>query len=77
MIASLCVYGAFCCFAQTPTEADPSLIVAGRIEGKRVTVTASDLAKLPRRSVAVKTDRGKSTYEGVTIQSMLELIGAP
>jgi hypothetical protein len=75
-IASLCAYGVFSCFGQAPTGAEPSLIIAGRIEGKRVTVSASDLAKLPRRSVTVKRDRATSTYEGVPVQSVLELAGA-
>jgi hypothetical protein len=74
VVFSLYICGLFFCFAQAPGS-EASLIIAGRIEGKRVTVTASDIAKLPRRSVTVKTDRGTSTYEGVTIQSVLELVG--
>jgi len=34
----------------------PSIIVAGRIESRRLTVTAADLGGLPKKTVKVKTD---------------------
>src|SRR5262249_11519391 len=63
--------------AQTPNPSRPgeSIIVAGTIEGKRVTITAADLCRLPRRSVTVKTEGGVSKYDGITVQSVLELAG--
>ena len=53
----------------------PSLIVAGAIENRRITITGSDLARLPRHSVSVKTEQGMAMFEGVLLQSVLELAG--
>jgi len=61
-------------FAQ-PRDEGHSFIVAGIIESKRLTVTAADVAKLPKKIVQVKTEKGVSTFEGVTLQSVLELAG--
>src|SRR4030095_2079123 len=60
--------------AQARDEA-PSIIVAGRIESRRLTVTAADLGSLPKKTVKVKTDHGVTTFEGVAIQDVLELAG--
>jgi DMSO/TMAO reductase YedYZ molybdopterin-dependent catalytic subunit len=62
----------------TPTQAqeDPSIIVAGMIERKRLTVTAGDIGKLPKKTVRVKSDNGSATmFEGVALQDVLDLAG--
>ena len=63
--------------AQAPDvlRRNESIIVAGTIEGKRVTITSANLAKPPRRSLTVQTGGGKSTFEGITLQSVLKLAG--
>jgi hypothetical protein len=58
-----------------PRDEAPSIIVAGRIESRRLTVTAADLGSLPKKTVKVKTDHGVTTFEGVAIQDVLELAG--
>jgi hypothetical protein len=74
---SLAVFSSFPVLAQAPdaSRREESIIVAGTIEGKRVTITTADLAKLPRRSVTVKSDGGNTRFEGITVQSVLELAG--
>src|SRR5262245_1457801 len=54
---------------------EPSIIVAGRIESRRLTITAADLGKLPKKTVRARTDHGVTTFEGVAIQDVLELAG--
>jgi hypothetical protein len=61
-------------FAQIRDDG-PSLIVAGRIESRRLTVTAADIGRLPKKTINVKTEKGTSTFEGVSLQSVLELAG--
>ena len=56
-----------------PRDEAPSIIIAGRIESRRLTVTAADLGSLPKKTVKVKTDHGVTTFEGVAIQDVLEL----
>src|SRR6185369_2267426 len=58
-----------------PRDEAPSIIIAGRIESRRLTVTAADLGSLPKKTVKVKTDHGVTTFEGVAIQDVLELAG--
>ena len=52
-----------------------SIIIAGSIERKRVTVTRADLDKLPKHTANIQSDGTKINYEGVTLQSVLELVG--
>jgi DMSO/TMAO reductase YedYZ molybdopterin-dependent catalytic subunit len=62
----------------TPAQAqeDPSIIVAGNIERGRLTVTAADIAKLPKKTVRVKSEKGvATTFEGVALQDVLDLAG--
>src|SRR5262245_13502470 len=61
--------------AMAEQSGEPSIIVAGRIESRRLTVTAADLGKLPKKTVRIKTDHGVTTFEGVAIQDVLELAG--
>ena len=58
-----------------PRDDRPSIIVAGIIEARRLTVTAGDIGKLPKRAIQVQTAKGTSTFEGVALQSVLELAG--
>ena len=60
--------------AQTPDEGQ-SIIVAGRIENRRLSVTAADLAKLPKKRVQVITDKRITTFEGAALQDVLDLAG--
>jgi DMSO/TMAO reductase YedYZ molybdopterin-dependent catalytic subunit len=55
---------------------DPSIIVAGRIERQRLTVTASDIGKLAKKTVKVTAANGQvATFEGVALQDVLDLAG--
>jgi DMSO/TMAO reductase YedYZ molybdopterin-dependent catalytic subunit len=55
---------------------EPSIIVAGIIERKRITVMASELGKLPKRTATIKTDKGTAmTFEGVALRDILEQSG--
>jgi DMSO/TMAO reductase YedYZ molybdopterin-dependent catalytic subunit len=71
------VIAAVCAFtAPAPAQEDPSIIVAGMIERKRLTVTAGDIAKLPKKTLRVKDDKGVlTTFEGVALQDVLDLAG--
>lgn len=60
---------------QRSSNQDPSLIVAGAIEGRRITITSADIAKLPRRSITVKDEQGTNTFEGVALHSVFEMTG--
>src|SRR5215218_5039852 len=63
------------CAVAQPIE-DPSIIVAGRIERQRLTVTASDIGKLAQKTVKVKAANGQvATFEGVALQDVLDLAG--
>ena len=62
-------------FAQAPTA--PVLAVQGDISSP-VSLTADDLAKLPRQTVSVPApDGSKIVYEGVTLLAVLQKAGAP
>ena len=62
--------------AQSQTaNRDESIIIAGSIERKRVTVTRAELDKLPKHTANIKTNGTESAYEGVALQSVLELVG--
>ena len=62
--------------AQSQTASrDGSIIIAGSIERKRVTVTRAELDKLPKQTANIKTDGTEIAYEGVALQSVLELVG--
>jgi hypothetical protein len=54
---------------------DPSIMIAGRIESRRLAIRLSDLAQLPKKTVQVKLKNATTTFEGVTLQSVLELAG--
>ncbi len=61
-------------FAQAPTA---TLAVQGDIASP-LTLTADDLAKMPRETASVPTaDGGKTVYEGVELRAVLEKAGAP
>jgi cytochrome c peroxidase len=44
---------------------------------KPLTVTADDLAKMPRDTVSIPEDGGKVSYEGVQLREILKLAGMP
>jgi len=59
--------------------ADPavSLRVDGQVD-KPLTLSAADIARLPRRTVETKDHEGKpGRFEGVVLADVLELAGAP
>src|SRR5215831_5179172 len=60
-------------FAQQQDE--PSIIIGGIIEARRLTVTAADIGKLQKKTLRVKTTAGISTFEGVALRDVLELAG--
>lgn len=65
-------------FAQnsTPTPSSPVLLTIGGEVAKPGKLTASDLAKLPRRSVQAKDHDGKDTaFEGIELAEVLKLAG--
>jgi hypothetical protein len=62
-----------CASAQPQDE--PSIIVAGKIEARRLTITAADIAKLPKKTVQVKDEKGTKTFEGVALKDVLDLAG--
>lgn len=63
--------------AQSPDTAAATLSVGGDVSNP-LTLTAGDLAKLPRRSVTFEEhDGSKATYEGVTLTDILKKAGAP
>jgi hypothetical protein len=51
----------------------PALLSLTGTDGKTQSLTAADLAKLPRRTVT----EGKTKYEGVPLAEVLRLAGAP
>jgi hypothetical protein len=57
------------------TKRDESIIIAGSIERKRVTVTRAELDKLTKHTAIIKADGTEIAYEGVALQSVLELVG--
>ena len=61
--------------ASAQRQDEPSIIVGGIIEGKRVTVTAAEIGKLPKQTLKVKTTTGVSTFEGVALRDVLDLAG--
>jgi hypothetical protein len=61
--------------ASAQRQVDPSIIVAGIIEAKRITVTAADIGKLPKQTVKVKTTTGVAAFEGVALRDVLALTG--
>lgn len=64
-------------FAQsTPTTANPVLLTIGGEVATPVKLTATDLAKLPRRTVQAKDHDGKdTTFEGIELAEVLKLAG--
>lgn len=60
----------------TPAPASPVLLTIGGEVANPVKLTASDLAKLPRRSVQAKDHDGKDTaFEGIELAEVLKLAG--
>jgi DMSO/TMAO reductase YedYZ molybdopterin-dependent catalytic subunit len=61
-----------------PQDADAKLTIAGDVTNP-LTLTKSDLAKLPRTSVTIKGEGGdeETTYEGVLLYDILKQAGAP
>lgn len=77
LIAFLAVmYASAPSWAQTPAAAaKPSLKISGEVE-KPLTLSADDLAKLPRRSVRAIDHTGKEAeFEGSTLSEILTLAG--
>jgi len=62
--------------SSTPGPATPVLLTIGGEVANPVKLTASDLAKLPRRSVQAKDHDGKeTTFEGIELAEVLALAG--
>jgi DMSO/TMAO reductase YedYZ molybdopterin-dependent catalytic subunit len=58
-------------------QSAPSLTVGGEVHSP-LTVSAADLAAMPRASAAVMDDHGtKATYDGVPVVEILKRAGAP
>src|SRR6266404_9217125 len=56
------------------TNRKDSIIIAGSIERRRVTVTRAELDKLPKHIATIKSNGKAVAYEGVALQSVLELV---
>lgn len=64
-------------FAQTP-EGGPSTVAVKGDVSIPLTLTAADLAAMPRQTVTVEEDDGsKVSYEGVLLRDVLAKAGAP
>jgi DMSO/TMAO reductase YedYZ molybdopterin-dependent catalytic subunit len=57
-------------------EATPTLQVTGAVQ-QPLTLTADDLAKMPRASVRTSNDGMEALYEGVWLHEVLKKAGAP
>ncbi|MGH7840240.1 MAG: molybdopterin-dependent oxidoreductase [Candidatus Binataceae bacterium] len=62
---------------QSPTSADASLHITGRV-GHPLTLYLADLEQLPQKITAVNDEKGAAvTYEGVAVAELLRQAGAP
>ena len=57
-------------------EAEPSLRVTGAVK-QPLTLTAADLAKMPRATVRTTANGMETTYEGVWVHDILKAAGVP
>jgi len=60
----------------TAQEADPSIQVSGAVK-QALTLTAGDLAKMPRASVRTTSNGMETVYEGVWLHEVLKRAGVP
>jgi DMSO/TMAO reductase YedYZ molybdopterin-dependent catalytic subunit len=75
--AAIVLTAVACCARRAAARAAPSLIVGGEVH-TQLTLSAADLASMPRTSAAVTDDHGaKATYEGVPAVEILKRAGAP
>lgn len=73
---ALIVLAGFACASFAVLAQEPSFIV--RVEGKSpVTVTAGDLATMPRHTVTANQHGKQITYEGVYLRDVLAKDGVP
>jgi hypothetical protein len=73
----LAALGASLVWTQEQSSAPASLIIKGDIPAT-LTLTAGDLAKMPRQTVSVTdSDGSKIDYEGVLLRDILKQAGAP
>jgi Oxidoreductase molybdopterin binding domain len=55
----------------------PAVISLQGLEGKPVTVTTEDLAKLPQHSIKASEHGSSATFEGVLLNDVLTLVNVP
>jgi hypothetical protein len=79
-VARLTALAVFCtaAVAQTPAPSEAKLTISGDIPTP-LTITAADLAAMPRDTIAVDDQEsgGKIEYEGVPLQEVLKKAGIP
>ncbi|MCL4855101.1 MAG: hypothetical protein KJZ78_27380, partial [Bryobacteraceae bacterium] len=64
------------CGGLVAQEAPPSIQVTGAVK-QPLTLTAEDLAKMPRASVKTASQGVETVYEGVWVHEILKRAGAP
>jgi DMSO/TMAO reductase YedYZ molybdopterin-dependent catalytic subunit len=75
LIASLCLQAFGQSPASKPSAPDARITIGGEVDQPR-SVTANDLAKLPRRTIQAKDHDGNlAKYEGVALYEVLNLAG--
>jgi len=70
------VLGLLCAGLLPGQEPQPSVEVTGAVK-QRLTLTADDLAKMPRASVRTKSNGMETVYEGVWLHEVLKKAGVP
>ena len=68
--------GLFGCAVLAAQETPPSVQVAGAVK-QTLTLTAEDLAKMPRASVKTTSNGMETAYEGVWLHEVLKKAGVP
>jgi len=70
------VSGLLTAFLLTAQEPQPAIQVTGAVK-QPLTLTADDLAKMPRSSVRTRSNGMETVYEGVWLHEVLKKAGAP